>query len=103
MSFNTLQLLLILAVTLDLCQAQQQPQNLTSFSDFFHGVNKASYKDYSSSGIENEKAFVDIKAHILSMYGGVKSPASIASFYSNGGHTDCLPYAEQSTIHLLSN
>jgi len=92
----------ILLASFWLCLGQQQePKQLRPFSEFLQSVRNANYIDFSSTTIENEKAFIEMKNHVLSMYGGVKSPNGVQSYYSDGGHTNCLPYAEQPTFHVL--
>ncbi|KAF2281619.1 uncharacterized protein EI97DRAFT_429623 [Westerdykella ornata] len=36
------------------------------------------------------------------MYGGVASPASVRSYFSNSGFTDCILFDEQPSVHLLN-
>jgi hypothetical protein len=81
-----------------LCNAQK----FIPFSEFLLSVEKATYKDYASTPVRDEYAFLEIKEHILNMYGGVTVPANVRSYLTDHGYTDCILYLEQSSIHLLN-
>jgi hypothetical protein len=80
------------------CNAQQ----FIPFSEFLRSTEKATYQDYANTPVRDEHAFLQIKKHILNMYGGVAVPANVRSYLSNHGYTDCILLLEQSSIHLLN-
>jgi len=72
------------------------------FAQYLDNTQNATYKDYANTNVTDDKSFDEMKAHIFTMYGGVKDPKSIKSFLKDKEYRDCLPYLQQPTIHVLN-
>lgn len=96
---SVLLLKFLLVCFLSLCSAQQ---HFVPFSEFLRSTRKATYQDFAATPVRDEYAFLEIRKHVLDMYGGVAAPANVRSYLSGQGYTDCLLFSEQPSIHLLN-
>jgi len=44
------------------------------FAQYLDNTQNATYKDYANTNVTDDKSFDEMKAHIFTMYGGVKDP-----------------------------
>jgi hypothetical protein len=70
--------------------------SFVSFQDFFRGVKSTPFEGFSLKAVQNERAFEDMRSHILQMYGGV-TLENVTSFFFEGQHVDCIAIKEQPT------
>jgi hypothetical protein len=71
------------------------------FDRFLNQVELATYGEYEDDGVESEAEFDKMKQHVLFMYEGIRSPASISSFVQGEQYVDCIPIYEQPTYYHL--
>ncbi len=69
---------------------------------FLNDTKQATYKDYSTTAVRDEAAFLEVQKFILSRYGGVTHPGGAKSFVISEKYYDCIPFHQQPTIHVLN-
>ena len=80
----------------------QYVEEFVPFLDFLVQTEASTYEEYEGNGVLNNESFVEMKTHILTMYGGIEEPASVTSFVLDSQYGDCLLINEQPTVKLLS-
>src|SRR5262245_16581332 len=76
------------------------PGGFTTFSDFLKQTTEARFADYAKregAEVRDEAAFEEMRAHIRTMYEGVKP---VHSFFVDGRYCDCITVESQPSLRL---
>jgi len=80
-------------------EGQKEPKEFMSHEQFIASTQKATYADYTKKAgtkVANEKEFLRMKAHVLSMYEGVVVRNSFVM--EMNGHVDCIDAKSQPSL-----